>query len=216
MRTNPSVSARRACVVGLVCFLAVRPLCSGLSDEIEVPEPEGYRLDAYRAPVPRTLAGASVLDTAGLVELLAHEPVVLIDVMPAPRRAPDRRPGSPWLPPRRFHLPGSIWLPNVGLGELPPSTSAWFARRLEELTGGAKAVPLVVYCERACWMSWNAAKRARHELGYRRVYWYPDGVQGWEEAGLPLVPAIPEEELREASRITPEGAREPRARRTPP
>ncbi|HEX8374163.1 MAG TPA: quinoprotein dehydrogenase-associated putative ABC transporter substrate-binding protein, partial [Geminicoccaceae bacterium] len=31
-----------------------------------VPEPEGYRTDRYRAPVPATLAGATVLDTRGL------------------------------------------------------------------------------------------------------------------------------------------------------
>lgn len=194
MRTNPSAAVRRAFVVGLVCLLAVRSACSESSDEVEVPEPEGYRLDAYRAPVPRTLTGATVLDTTGLVELLGHEPVVLIDVMPALRRPPARGTGRPWLPPRRSHLPGSVWLPNVGLGELPSATAAWFARRLEELTGGAKDVALVIYCERDCWMSWNAAKRARNELGYRRVYWYPDGIQGWEEAGLPLVPASPEEE----------------------
>lgn len=188
------MSTRRACVAGLVCLLAVRPVRSGSSDEVEVPEPEGYRLETYRAPVPRTLAGAIVLDTAGLVELLAREPVVLVDVMPAPRRPPVRGTGRPWLPPRRSHLPGSVWLPNVGLGELPSSTAAWFARRLEELTSGTKDAALVIYCERDCWMSWNAAKRVLRELGYRRVHWYPDGIQGWEEAGLPLVPASPEEE----------------------
>jgi len=160
----------------------------------EIPEPEGYREGAYRAPVPRTLAGTTALDTAGLVMLLAREPVVLLDVMPTARRPPGRPADRLWLGPRRVHLPGSVWLPNVGLGELPPSTSAWLAARLAELTRGDHDVPLVVYCERDCWMSWNAAKRIRQELGYRRVYWYPDGIQGWEEAGLPLVPAIPEAE----------------------
>ena len=24
------------------------------------------------------------------------------------------------------------------------------------------------------------------ELGYKDVYWYPDGVQGWKKAGQPL------------------------------
>ncbi len=187
-------SARRAFLAGLVCLETERRSRAAATEPVVVPEPEGYRLDAYRAPVPRTLEGAVVLDTAGLIALLAREPVVLIDVMPAPRRPPDRGTGRPWLPPRRSHLPGSVWLPNVGLGELPASTAAWLARRLEDLTGGAKTRPLVFYCERDCWMSWNAAKRARLELGYRRVHWYPDGIQGWEEAGLPLVPATPEQE----------------------
>ena len=47
--------------------------------------------------------------------------------------------------------------------------------------------PLVFYCQRACWMSWNAARRAV-ALGYKQISWYPDGVDGWREAGLPLEP----------------------------
>jgi PQQ-dependent catabolism-associated CXXCW motif protein len=39
-----------------------------------------------------------------------------------------------------------------------------------------------------CWMSWNAAKRAL-ELGHKAVVWYPEGTDGWSEAGLPLAPA---------------------------
>jgi rhodanese-related sulfurtransferase len=38
-------------------------------------------------------------------------------------------------------------------------------------------------------MSWNAAKRAINELGYRQVYWYPEGVQGWAKAGKELAEA---------------------------
>lgn len=194
---NSCVRARtaRLFLVGWLGLVATLPGAAGAPPA--VPEPEGYRRDAYRAPVPRTLEGAVVLDTASLLLMLAREPAILVDVMPAARRPAGRAVDKPWLPPRRSHLPGSVWLANVGLGDLPPSTATWFARRLEELTGGEKARPLVFYCERECWMSWNAAKRARHELGYTRVYWYPDGIQGWEEAGLPLVPATPEQELEE-------------------
>lgn len=194
MRRSRRDLARGALLAGTACLLGGSPAGAEPAEPAAVPEPEGYRLDAYRAPVPRTLEGATVLDTAGLVVLLAHEPALLIDVMPAPRRPPGRGRDRPWLPPRRLHLPGSVWLPNVGFGAPPPSTEAWFAQRLEELTHGDTSAPVVIYCERDCWMSWNAAKRARHELGYSRVYWYPDGVQGWEEAGLPLVPATAEEE----------------------
>jgi len=38
-------------------------------------------------------------------------------------------------------------------------------------------------------MSWNAAKRAI-ALGYT-VAWYPDGTDGWQDAGLPLSVAVP-------------------------
>jgi hypothetical protein len=39
-------------------------------------------------------------------------------------------------------------------------------------------------------MSWNAAKRAM-PYGYRRVSWYPDGVDGWAAVKLPLQKAAP-------------------------
>jgi len=39
-------------------------------------------------------------------------------------------------------------------------------------------------------MSWNAAKRAL-AYGYRNVAWFPDGSDGWQEAGLPLAEATP-------------------------
>lgn len=185
-------AARRSLLVGLLGLAIGGPWRRGGAEE--VPEPTDYRRGEYRAPVPRTLAGATVLDTAGLIELLAREPAVLIDVMPAPRRPPGRGSTRPWLPPARRHIPGSFWLANVGLGDLPPSTAAWLEERLGAITAGRPDRPLVFYCDRDCWMSWNAARRALRELGYRRVFWYPDGIQGWEAAGLPLVPAAPEME----------------------
>ena len=39
-------------------------------------------------------------------------------------------------------------------------------------------------------MSWNAAKRAI-SYGYSNVHWYPEGTDGWAEAGLPLAGAEP-------------------------
>jgi rhodanese-related sulfurtransferase len=39
-------------------------------------------------------------------------------------------------------------------------------------------------------MSWNAAKRAA-SLRYTRVYWYPDGTNGWEGTKLPTADAEP-------------------------
>jgi PQQ-dependent catabolism-associated CXXCW motif protein len=48
----------------------------------------------------------------------------------------------------------------------------------------------VIYCHRNCWLSWNAAKRAI-SYGYRNVYWFPDGMEGWRAAGLPTASAEP-------------------------
>jgi PQQ-dependent catabolism-associated CXXCW motif protein len=140
-----------------------------------------YRMGDYRAPVPLELEGATTLDTDEARALLAGENVVLLDVLPAPRRDDGL-----WLIPKpRLSLPGAVWLANTGYGDLSPAMRAWFAGQLEQLSGGDRTRPLMFFCVIDCWMSWNAARRAL-SLGYRRVYWYPDGADGWEFAGLPL------------------------------
>lgn len=155
----------------------------------EVPEPAGYRMEQFKAPVPATLKGATVLDTAALRRLLSDDRPILVDVLPKARKPEGRDPSQLWVEPHRDDLPGSAWLPNVGFGELSPDVAAYMRTELERLTGGDKAAPVVFYCDPSCWMSWNAAKRAVTELGYTRVYWYPEGAQGWKEAGQPLVAA---------------------------
>ena len=153
-----------------------------------VPEPEGYRLDDYRAPVPDTVAGAAVLDAAA-VHALAESTTVLIDVLPAPRRPDPIRPGVPWLPLPHRSLPGALWWPEVGRGALPPGMEARFALRLREVTEGGKRA--VFFCLPDCWMSWNATRRAA-ALGVRAA-WFPGGTVGWTQAGYDLVPVAPED-----------------------
>jgi PQQ-dependent catabolism-associated CXXCW motif protein len=68
---------------------------------------------------------------------------------------------------------------------------AYFEQGLARATQGDKSKPLVFYCRKDCWMSWNAAKRAL-ALGYGAVNWYPDGTDGWAEAKQPLEPREPE------------------------
>ena len=154
-----------------------------------VPEPEGFRMERYRAPVPATLKGATVLTTPALIELIEQAKPILVDVLPKARRPQNRTADQVWMEPPREHIPGSVWLPNVGYGELSAEFAQYFRDQLERLTGGDKSKPLVFYCDANCWMSWNAAKRAMTELGYQKVYWYPDGVQGWKRAGRELAEA---------------------------
>ncbi|MDZ5645919.1 PQQ-dependent catabolism-associated CXXCW motif protein [Nitrospirillum sp. BR 11828] len=155
-----------------------------------VPEPPGYRLDDYRAPVPATVTGGRVLTTDALRDLLARQGdrVILVDVVSAPRRPAGMAPDSPWMPLPHTDLPGSVWLPDVGRGALNPLLEKWFQQQLATLSGGDKSRPLVFYCLPECWMSWNATKRAA-SYGYTNVAWYPDGVDGWRVAGLPLATA---------------------------
>jgi len=148
-----------------------------------VPVPDGYRQDDYRAPVPDSVPGAEVLRLSAMRELAVHGGAVLVDVLPASRRPDAMRPGSPWLPQPHRTLPGALWWPEVGRGTLPPDVEARFAERLRAVTRGDPARLVVFFCLNDCWMSWNAARRAA-ALGVR-AGWFPEGVDGWDAAGLP-------------------------------
>ncbi|MEF2552092.1 PQQ-dependent catabolism-associated CXXCW motif protein [Aurantimonas sp. A2-1-M11] len=155
-----------------------------------VPEPADYRTEDYRAPVPATLAGGTVIDTEE-AERLHEAGVVFVDVLPRAPRPKNLPAGTLWRPKPRNDIPGSLWLVDTGYGELPPAMEAYLMDGLERASGGDKSRPLVIYCDRDCWMSYNAAKRAIR-AGYSAVHWYPDGVQGWSEAGNDLAAAEPE------------------------
>jgi quinoprotein dehydrogenase-associated probable ABC transporter substrate-binding protein/PQQ-dependent catabolism-associated CXXCW motif protein len=170
--------------------MAAQGAAGGAAGGPAVAEPEGYRTERYRAPTPASLEGATVVDTQALQQLIADRDPILIDVMAKQPEAAETN--TAWQPPPREHVAGSIWLPNVGLGSLAPEFMAYFEKNLAELTEDDPARPLVFYCDVNCWMGYNAAKRAMRELGYSNVYWYPEGVQGWESAGLELVEAHPE------------------------
>ena len=146
------------------------------------PEPSGLWTGEERGAVPATLAGGRVVDTAALAALLAQGGVVAVDVSVAQRRPDGMSPGAVWLPLVHRDIAGSVWLPDAGQAVLAPATEAWVRGRLAVLTGGDTGRPLVFYCHPECWRSWNAAKRAVG-WGYRAVMWYPEGVEGWAEAG---------------------------------
>jgi len=158
-----------------------------------VPEPEGYRMERYQASVPATLSGGTVVDTEALQALIDSHSPILIDVKPQQRKPPGRDDSMPWMERKRLNIPNSVWLPNTGFGELSPEFAEYLASNLEALTAGDKAKPLVFYCDANCWMSYNAAKRSIHELGYSNVFWYPEGADGWQAAGFDLVEAEPVE-----------------------
>lgn len=156
----------------------------------QVPLPGGYRTDNYRAPTPPTVPGGSALGTEAAHTLWQGGGALWIDVLAAPRRPPNLPPQSVWKPLPRRDIPGSHWLPDVGRGALSPATEQFFRAHLATATKRRLDTPIVLYCLANCWMSWNAAKRAA-SLGYRRVYWYRDGTDGWAAAKLPLAEAKP-------------------------
>jgi PQQ-dependent catabolism-associated CXXCW motif protein len=161
-----------------------------LSGAAPPPEPDSYRMENFRAPVPATLKGAEVVDTAEAEALWRAGNVVFVDVLPKPPK-PELPKGTVWNEPPHRDIPGSVWLPDVGFGALNPTMEAWYRDSLKKLTTGDKTRRFVVYCRSECWMSWNAARRAV-EWGYTSVVWYPGGVEEWEEAKLPLEERIAE------------------------
>ncbi len=154
------------------------------------PEPDGYRLDAYHAPTPLTVAGHPPIDTTQARRLWEADAATFIDVVAPVRRPASLPAGTVWSPTPHLDIPGSLWLPDSGRGALNPTLEAWLRTNLARLAAAKPDASLVFYCRADCWMSWNATKRAL-EWGYHGALWYRDGTDGWSEASLPLAEAQP-------------------------
>ena len=149
------------------------------------PEPDGYRMLDYRSPTPSTLNGAEVVGTGEAAALWSEGLSAFIDVLPRVPKPQNLPPGTIWRHPPR-QLAGRdmaaehrLRSPERGGRSLLPARSPNGNQR------GSAETDQAFLCQRACWMSWNAAKRAL-EYGYGRVSWFPDGTDGWLDAGLPL------------------------------
>lgn len=153
-------------------------------------EPDGYRMDHYRAPVPATLAGVTVVDDDAAYALWKTGRVAFVDVLPRPPK-PKLPKGTIFRERPRVSIPGALWLPNVGYGALAEVTDAYFRAGLAKATGQDLSAPILFFCLADCWMSWNAAKRAVEEYGYETVFWYPEGTDGWGFLDYPMEPIEP-------------------------
>ena len=176
-------------LLGLVSGFAVFA-AADVRGEDRAPEPTEYRTKDYRAPTPAGLAGARVVSTAEVERLWQGNLAVFVDVLPRAPRPANLPTGTIWRDKPRLNIPGSVWLPDTGYGELAPATEDYLRKSLERATGGDHAKLLVIYCLRDCWMSWNAAKRIL-SMGYANVAWYPDGTDGWTDMLLPVTEAQP-------------------------
>ena len=146
---------------------------------MNVPEPEGFWTGPPKAYTPKTLTGATVVDIDALDKLVAAEKPVMIDVAMADQKPVGFPTDRPWLPAHRS-IPGSVWMPGAGAAPMAPAREAQFLARVADLTGGDKSKPVVTFCHPECWGSWNAGKRLLQN-GYTRVYWFADGVEGWQD-----------------------------------
>jgi PQQ-dependent catabolism-associated CXXCW motif protein len=186
-----------AALAGLIAIQGLPPPQAVAGDESFLDPPpaanaapaaelEGYKLSDYRDPVPAALKGAKVLSKSEAEDHWARKAAVFIDVYPKPPKPENLPVGTIWREPQHQTIEGAYWLPNVGYGVLAPHVEAYFKRALDTLSSGDKAKPLLFYCLRNCWMSWNSAKRAM-SYGYTNILWFPEGTDGWQEIGYPIL-----------------------------
>jgi PQQ-dependent catabolism-associated CXXCW motif protein len=157
-----------------------------------IPEPDGYRMEHYRGPVPATLTGGTVIGPEDTYAFWQDKTAAFIDVLPQAPKPKGLPEGTIWRDKPRSSIPGAIWLPNVGYGAIADVTADYFRRGLEKVTQGDTTHPVVFFCLEDCWMSWNAARRSI-EWGYSNVYWFPEGTDGWALWDYPLERVKPEE-----------------------
>ena len=174
-----------------ITFLALlAALAAGLAQaqNYEGTDPAtGYRIGEYRGKTPASVPGAAAVDSAA-AQKLHGEGVAFIDVWGVPGVEPDPLSGAWEFGTPHETIPGSRWVPNIGTGTLNISMDGYFREQLAKAAGPPPGRPVVFFCQRDCWMSWNAAKRAA-SWGYKLVYWYADGTDGWKDSGAPLAPA---------------------------
>ncbi|MGD9784626.1 MAG: rhodanese-like domain-containing protein [Hyphomicrobiaceae bacterium] len=175
--------------VALLAVLAtVAPARAAELDHID--PATGYRIERYQAAVPDTPPAGTRVWLDDIDRLIAQERAVLIDVAPITGAGFDPVTGDWRSIKDRETLPGAYWLPEVGRGRLDDTVARYLAAELERLTGRDTSRPIVVFCTADCWMSWNAMKRFA-ALGYTRLYWFPEGTDGWRDFDRPLVRAVP-------------------------
>ncbi|HLZ96747.1 MAG TPA: rhodanese-like domain-containing protein [Steroidobacteraceae bacterium] len=188
---------RRAFAMFVLCAVpAVSCLAQGAQG---VAEPEGYWTGDGDSPTPSTIHGGSVIHVAELGALVRQGNAVIIDVSNTPRRPAELAPGAPWLPTPHRTIPGALWLPGAGAAAPAREVDDFYRGRLERATAGNTEMPVIVYCHEKCWLSWNAAKRAIG-YGYRRVFWFPEGIEGWTAANFPTTVAAPQGPAAQDSR----------------
>jgi PQQ-dependent catabolism-associated CXXCW motif protein len=142
------------------------------------PEPPGLWEGQMHGETPGSLAGATVIQTDSLADLRDSIHPILFDVADADKKPVENSNEAP-LTAKHLSIRGATWLPGAGSGTADSAFSHDFEKRISALTTSNLDQPIVVFCHPRCWAGWNAAKRLVG-LGYRRVFWYPQGVEGWQ------------------------------------
>lgn len=154
-----------------------------------VPEPNGLWMGAIPGYTPETLKGATVVDSAGAIRLVAGG-ALAIDVSQPDRKPETLPPTALWRPQHRS-IPGAAWFPDSGWGDLAPEREMVLRARVLELAGDDRSKAVLVFCHPDCWGSWNMGKRLA-TWGFTDVNWYPEGLEGWQRADQPTAVVKPD------------------------
>src|SRR6202453_4684945 len=84
------------------------------------------------ASSPATLKGARVLTTEEAAAMWRAGDAAFIDVLPRAPRPKDLPADVVWRDKPRSDIPGSLWLPDTGYGELAPVMLDYFRRGLDK------------------------------------------------------------------------------------
>ncbi len=149
---------------------------------------QGYRITHYRGSIESAPFGTSLINTGQLARWLVEgtDRTIAVNVLPVTWLY-----GQFIVTDDVLHIPGSIWLPNVGFGELDELWHSYFESSLKQLRAQHPKARIVFYCKANCWHAWNAAKRSV-DLGYNEIYWYNQGMEGWVQAEFATVSCSPD------------------------
>lgn len=154
---------------------ALMRLVQSERQDMGVPPTAQLKSGGMHGPTPNQLPGGRLITTPELVQLLQNpgSGALVFDVLGGPQMLPNAIPVVP---------------ASQG-GSFDDQVQREFGQYLQQVTQGRKDRPMVFYCQSSqCWMSYNAALRAAN-LGYSNVLWYRGGIEAWQQAGGPLVPA---------------------------
>jgi hypothetical protein len=148
---------------------------AGIRDHVDEDADAGLPADDvlhadYEAPTPIAVPGARTIRTPDLAALIERRKPLVIDTNPWGGSVPDAV---------------GLWGAGIG-GDLSDEFQARLGRKIQQLTGGDRTVPVVAMGGNAeRFQGRNLALRLV-ALGYADVYWYRGGREAWEVAGLPV------------------------------
>ena len=132
-----------------------------------------------------------MLSSAEAHALWENKAAAFIDVLPQAPRPKNLPKDVVWRDKPRYDIPGSLWLPDTGYGELGAPMRDYFVAGLRKAASGDAAARWcsIVSATAGCP---GTPPSARWRSGFATVDWYPDGADGWREAGFPWRRAQPE------------------------